>query len=280
MTPSRVPPGASRGFIVPIGGAEDKLGHEAILKRFVKVCGGRDARIAVIPTASELKSTGRRYEELFRDLRAGKVWVLPFDTRKSCSDPEELAVLEKANGVFLTGGNQLRLSTTLGGTPVAKQIRTMNAEGGHVAGTSAGAAFLSEHMIAFGDEGPTPAGGMVALTPGLGLTNRILVDQHFRQRDRLGRLLTAIAYNPFAIGLGLDEDTAAFLGPDETIEVVGSGGITIVDPSELEFSSIDAAKQGEPVSLTGLRMHVLVHGGTFNLETRVASSERVETEEE
>lgn len=279
MSPSRVPGGATRGFIVPIGGAEDKLDDAAILKRFVKVCGGREARIAVIPTASELKSTGRRYEELFRDLRAAKVWVLPFDTRKSCSDPEELAVLEKANGVFLTGGNQLRLSTTLGGTPVAKELRLMNAAGAHVAGTSAGAAFLSEHMIAFGEEGSTPKGGMVALVPGLGLTNRIVVDQHFKQRDRLGRLLTAIAYNPFVIGLGLDEDTAVFIGPDETLEVVGTGGVTIVDPSGLEFSSIDAAKQGEPVSLTGVKLHVLVHGGTYNLHTRIATAAESEKEE-
>lgn len=280
MSPSRVPEGSSRGYIVPIGGAEDKIGDEAILKRFVKVCGGREARIAVIPTASELKSTGRRYEEVFRDLRAAKVWVLPFDTRKACSDPEELAMLEKANGVFLTGGNQLRLSTTLGGTPVAKQIRAMNAEGAAIAGTSAGAAFLSEHMIAFGEEGPSPRAGMVSLAPGLGLTNRIIVDQHFRQRDRLGRLLTAIAYNPFAIGLGLDEDTAAFLGPDDTIEVVGSGAVTVVDPADLEFSSIDAAKAGEPVSLTGVKVHVLVGGGTYDLESREASAERAEQDDE
>lgn len=272
MSPSRVPEGSRRGFIVPIGGAEDKIGDEAILKRFVKVCGGREARIAVIPTASELKSTGRRYEELFRDLRASKVWVLEFDSRKACADPEELAVLERANGVFLTGGNQLRLSTVLGGTPAAKLIRQLNAHGACVAGTSAGAAFLSEHMIAFGEEGATPRAGMVALAPGLGLTNRILVDQHFRQRDRLGRLLTAIAYNPFAVGLGLDEDTAAFLAPDDTLEVVGSGGITIVDPAALEFSSVDAAKAGDPVSLTGLRVHVLVAGGTFDLESREATA--------
>jgi cyanophycinase len=275
-----VPQGATRGFIVPIGGAEDKLGDEAILRRFVKICGGREARIAVIPTASELKSTGRRYEELFRDLRASKVWVLPFESRKAGSDPEELAMLEKANGVFITGGNQLRLSTTLGGTPAAKQLRAMSASGVHVAGTSAGAAFLSEHMIAFGDEGSTPKGGMVSLAPGLGLTNRIVVDQHFKQRDRLGRLLTAIAYNPFAIGLGLDEDTAAFLGPDETLEVVGSGAATIVDPAGVEFSSIDEVKQGEPVSLTGVKLHVLAHGGRFNLETREATAERTAGEDD
>ena len=272
MSPSRVPEGQTRGFIVPIGGAEDKVQDGVILKRFVKLCGGRDARIAIIPTASEERSTGRRYEELFRDMRASKVWVLPFETRKQCADPEELALLDKATGVFLTGGNQLRLSTTLGGTPVAKSLRLLNAAGAHVAGTSAGAAFLSEHMIAYGDEGSTPRSGMVALAPGLGLTNRIVVDQHFRQRDRLGRLLTALAFNPFAVGLGLDEDTAAFIGPDEMLEVIGVGGVTIVDPSNIEYSSMDAVKQGEPVSLVGVKLHILTRGGTFNLHTRVANS--------
>jgi len=272
VSPSIVPEGQTRGFIVPIGGAEDKVGDETILKRFVRLCGGRNAAIAVIPTASELRSTGRRYEELFRDLRVAKAWVLPFETRKQCEDPEELSVLEKANGVFLTGGSQLRLGTTLGGTPVAKALRLMSARGVHVAGTSAGAAFLSEHMIAYGEEGATPHAGMVALAPGLGLTNRIVVDQHFRERDRLGRLLTALAFNPFAVGIGLDEDTAAFIGPDETLEVVGSGGITIVDPSSIEYSSMDAAKQGQPVSLVGVKLHVLIRGGTYNLHTRVANA--------
>jgi cyanophycinase len=279
MSPSRVKGGGRRGNIVAIGGAEDKEDGEAILRRFVKHCGGRSARIAVIPTASEAKGTGRRYEELFRDLRAEKVWVLPFETRSQCEDPEELKVLEKANGVFLTGGNQLRLSTTLGGTSCARQLRAMNAAGVHVAGTSAGAAFLSEHMIAFGDEGSTPRSGMVSLAPGLGLTNRVIVDQHFRQRDRLGRLLAALAFNPFAVGIGLDEDTAAFIGPDDVLEVEGSNAVTVVDPSQLESTSMDAVKPGEPVSMIGVRLHVLVRGGSFNLHTREATPVRAEAEE-
>ena len=271
MSPSRVPEGATRGFIIPIGGAEDRASGETILKRFVRLSGGRHARIAVIPSASEASATGREYEQLFRSLRADKVWVLPFETRRQCEDPEELAVLEKANGVFLTGGNQLRLATAIGGTPVAKQLRAMNARGVHVAGTSAGAAFLPEHMIAFGEEGGTPRAGSVQLSPGLGLTNQILVDQHFRQRDRLGRLMTALAYNPFAVGLGLDEDTAAFIGPDGTLEVVGGGALTVVDPSEVEYSSADAAKAGEPVSIVGLRVHVLLRGARYDLESRRAT---------
>ena len=272
MSPASVPEGHTRGFIVPIGGAEDKVGDDVILKRFVELSGGRDATIVVIPTASELRDTGRRYARLFEGLRARKVAVLPFETRRECEDQESLEQLERATGVFLTGGNQLRLSTTLGGTPVAKSLRLMNARGVVVAGTSAGAAFLSEHMIAFGDEGATPRGGMVQLAPGLGLTNRTIVDQHFRQRDRLGRLLTALAFNPFAVGIGLDEDTAAFIAPDETLEVVGSGAITIVDPAQLEYSSMDAVKRGDPVCLLGVKLHVLVHGATFNLHRREAAA--------
>jgi len=278
VTPSSGPDNLSRGYIIPIGGAEDKVGPEAILKRFVQLSGGRDAHIAVIPTASELRSTGRRYEELFKGLRAARVSVLHFESRKQCEDPEELSILEKATGIFLTGGSQLRLGTMLGGTAGAKTIRLLNERGVHVAGTSAGAAFLSEHMIAYGDEGSTPHAGMVTMAPGLGLTNRIVVDQHFRQRDRLGRLLTALAFNPFGVGVGLDEDTAAFIAPDETLEVVGSGAVTIVDPSSIEYSSMDAAKQGEPVSLLGVKLHIIIRGGAFNLHTRVASATGAPTE--
>ena len=141
-----------------------------------------------------------------------------------------------------------------------------------VAGTSAGAAFISEHMIAFGDGGASPVAGAVRMAPGLGLTNRFVIDQHFRQRDRLGRLLTALAYNPFAVGIGLDEDTAAFIGPDETLEVEGSGGVTIVDGSGVSYSSIDKVSDGQSVCMLGLRMHILSAGATYNLNTHVAAA--------
>jgi cyanophycinase len=127
-------------------------------------------------------------------------------------------------------------------------------------------------MIAFGDEGSSVVSGSVRLAPGLGLTNRFIIDQHFTQRDRLGRLLTALTYNPFAIGIGLDEDTAAFIGPDETVEVEGSGGVTIVDASDVSFTSMDSVTEGQPVCMLGLRLHILVAGATFNLHTRVASA--------
>lgn len=272
MSPSKVAHGDERGWIVPIGGAEEKQNDARILERFVGLCGGRNADIVVIPTASQLVDTGTRYETIFSELGARRVTAMDFDTRRDAAEDNRLERIGEASGIFFTGGNQLRISTLLGGTPVAKLIRTLNAQGVHVGGTSAGASILSEHMIAFGKEGSSPTAGSVRLAPGLGLTNRFVIDQHFRQRDRLGRLLAALAYNPFAIGIGLDEDTAAFIRPDNTLEVEGSGAVTVVDASELQFSSMDRAGEDEPVCLLGLRIHILVAGATFNLHTRVASA--------
>ena len=270
--PSRVPQGQQRGWIIPIGGAENKENDRRILERFVRVSGGEAADIVVIPTASRVHETGARYQQVFRDIGAARVTVMDFDTRRDCQERGRLRRLEAASGIFFTGGNQLRLTTLLGGTPVARLIRQRNARGVTVGGTSAGASILSEHMIASGDEGSAMIAGSVRLAPGLGLTNRFIIDQHFRQRDRFGRLLTALAYNPFAVGVGLDEDTAAFIGPDELIEVEGTGGVTVVDPSEVNFSSIDAVEEGQPVCMLGLKVHVLVAGATFNLNTRVATA--------
>jgi cyanophycinase len=159
MCPSRVPEGGTRGHIVPIGGAENKENDPKILARFVKVSGGDDADIVVIPTASRAHETGGRYEKIFRDLGARRVDVMDFDTRRDCQEPGRLQRLEEATGVFFTGGNQLRLSTLIGGKPVAKAVRALNAAGVTVAGTSAGAAFICGHMIAFGDEFSTPKAG-------------------------------------------------------------------------------------------------------------------------
>ena len=270
--PSKIPDGSTRGWIIPIGGAENKENDRHILERFVDVSGGDEEDIVVIPTASRLHETGHRYERLFRDIGAARVTVMDFDTRRDCQEPGRLERLQQATGIFFTGGNQLRLTTLLGGTPVAKLIRVRNAHGVTVGGTSAGASILSEHMIAFGDEGSSVISGSVRLAPGLGLTNRFIIDQHFRQRDRLGRLLTALAYNPFAIGIGLDEDTAAFIGPDETVEIEGSGGVTVVDASEVSYSSMDVVSEGQPVCMLGLKLHVLVAGARFNLHTRVAEA--------
>jgi cyanophycinase len=268
--PSRTPNGDDRGYLIPIGGAEDH-DHPVILRRFVELCGGEDAVVVVVPTASRMKDTGSRYLEVFDDLGVADATSLPIRVRSDAREESYLRALDRATGIFLTGGDQLRLATVIGGTPVAQAIRRRHAEGAHVAGTSAGAAIQPEHMIAGGEAGPTPEAELVTLAPGLGLTNKVVVDQHFRQRDRLGRLLTAVSYNPFLVGLGIDEDTAAFIGPDDVIEVVGSGAVTVVDPAELDHSTMAKARGSDPVSLVDLRLHVLVSGGRYDLTTRTAS---------
>ena len=269
MSPSPVPETLSRGYIIPIGGAEDKVQGKEILSRFWTLAGGKKSRVAIIPTASRLEDTGDRYKKIFESM-GGKGMVLSIRDRSDAEKDEYNTILEDATGIFMTGGNQLRLSTILGGTRIATQIRRKNAKGIPVAGTSAGAAFISEHMIAFGQEGSTPIAGKVTLAPGLGLSNRVIVDQHFRQRDRLGRLMTALAYNPFVQGIGLDEDTAAFINDNNEIEVVGEGALTIVDVAGLEYSSMASAREGDTVELIGVKLHVLSHGARYNLVTRKA----------
>ena len=278
MCPSPGTEGVARGYVIPIGGAEDKLRNPTILKRFVDLCGSQDARIIVIPTASRLDDTGPLYVELFKELGAGDVVSIRIETRIDANREDYIKELERADGVFITGGNQLRLSTILGGTPVAQAIRKLNANGTHIAGTSAGAAIMPEHMIAGGAGGSTPREDGVNLAPGLGLTNSLIIDQHFRQRDRLGRLLSALSYNPFVTGIGLDEDTAAFINPEGVFDVVGSGAITIVDPSRLQYSSMGQVDSGDAVSLIGMSLHILADGGRYDTVLRIASMGNINAE--
>ncbi len=271
MCPAKIADGDKCGFVIPIGGAEERVENPVILQRFVDLCSGKNGHIIIIPTASMKDETGPAYEAVFNKLGVGSSVSLPIRSREDARKSEYLDEMQKASGIFITGGNQLRLSTILGGTPVAQSLRKLNAAGIHIAGTSAGAAIMPEHMIAGGSKGALPNGQGVTFAPGLGLTNKVIIDQHFSQRNRLGRLLSAISYNPFASGMGICEDTAAFIGPDGVLDVVGSGTITIVDPSELEYSSMAEASSGDAITLIGLKLHMLGDGAKYNLKTRKAS---------
>ncbi|MBT1451281.1 cyanophycinase [Glaciecola sp. XM2] len=262
--------GTQRGYVIPIGGAEEKLDNPEILAKFVELCGGEDAVITVIPTASQLDDTGARYQKIFEDIGVKKTYSLPIVERSDAQNPEYVKTLEKSTGIFITGGNQLRLSTILGGTPIAKAVRQLNAKGVHYAGTSAGAAIVSQHMITGGNTGIVPTEDGVNLAPGMGLINTIVVDQHFNQRNRLARLLSAVSYNPFLIGIGLDEDTAAFIDHNNVFTTVGSGAITVVDPSDIEHSSMAEARSGDALTLLNLKVHILAAGGRFDIGERKA----------
>ena len=254
-----------RGYIIPIGGREEKdTAHPLVLKRFIELSGGHDAVISVIPTASNLKDTGDAYVDIFKRLGVKKIYNNKITNRIDANNEKFVNQLEKSTGIFITGGNQLLLSTILGGTPVAKMIRKKSHHGTPVAGTSAGAAFLPEHMIISGKSGAIPHLGGVMMAPGLGLTNKIMIDQHFSQRNRLGRLLTALSYNPYKTGIGVDEDTAAVIAPTGIIEAVGSGALTIIDMSKVEFTSVAEAKEGDVISLVGVKIHTLSNGDFYD----------------
>ncbi len=268
MCPAKLNVHDERGFIIPIGGGEDRVKEMQIHRRFVELSGGPKADIVVIPTASQMETTGADYNRMFRDLGVGRVEFLPINSRADCENPKFVEMLDRATGIFMTGGNQLRLSTILGGTAIAQAIRRRNAAGVPVAGTSAGASIMSEHMIGGGLNNVGPIEGSVSLAPGLGLTNAVIIDQHFTQRNRLGRLLTASSYNPFLIGLGIDEDTAAFIGPDNMLEVVGSGTVTVVDAGSMTHSSMWMAKPGQALSLLGLKVDVMGEGCRYDLKER------------
>lgn len=268
MSPSPHRQEQARGYVIPIGGAEERTGSMRVLRRFAKLCGGRNAQIVIIPTASSLPDAGERYIEIFTKIGVSRAISLPISERSDAEREEYIEQFNGATGIFMTGGNQLRLSTILGGTLMAQKIRRLNAAGVHVAGTSAGAAIMPEHMIAGGSMGLSPQADGVNLAPGLGLTNAVIIDQHFSQRDRLGRLLTAVSYNPFLLGVGIDEDTAIFIPPDRVFEVEGSGSVTIIDPEHLSYSSMDRAKKNESLSLLDLKLHILSKGCRFDIHER------------
>ena len=251
-----------------IGGAEDKVRDRVILGRFVELAGGSDGIVVVISTASSLGFVaGERYREIFTGLGIRTVRPLHAMTRTQANDEGYVRQVRDATGVFLTGGNQLRLSSTIGGTLLADAVLERFRQGAVVAGTSAGASAMSSHMIAFGASGGTPKHRMAALAAGLGVLPSVIVDQHFQQRNRYGRLLSVIAQNPSLLGLGVDEDTAGVVGPDGVMEVIGRGSVTIIDGASAETDAWEV-KGHRPVMISGVILHALPSGYKFDLRHR------------
>lgn len=258
----------TEGTVIIIGGAEDKVRDRVILSRFVALAGGVDATIAVISTASSLGlEAGERYKAVFAELGVTRVRPLHAITRAQANDDATIAAMRDVTGVFLTGGNQLRLSSTLGGTRLADAILDRFRTGAVVAGTSAGASAMSSHMIAFGASGATPKHRMAQISAGLGVLPGVIVDQHFQQRNRLGRLLSLIAQNPSLLGLGVDEDTAGVVGPDGILEVIGRGSITVVDGATSETDAWEV-RGHRPLMISGVVLHSFPAGYRFDLRHR------------
>jgi cyanophycinase len=254
-----------------IGGAEDKLGRRTVLRSFVELAGWSDATIAVVPTASSLgDQVVEVYDALFRKLGAREVVALRPETREQADDPELVRRLDEVSGVFMTGGNQLKLSAIVNGTSFGEAVRAVHLRGAAVGGTSAGASILSSHMVAFGPGGAVPKQRMTQLAAGLGLVRDVVIDQHFDQRNRYGRLLMLVAQSPGLLGIGIDEDTAAVITREadhDVLGVVGRGVVTIVDGRNI-VSNAHEARRTAPLLASGVVLHVLPAGSVFDLTTR------------
>lgn len=260
------------GRLVIIGGAEDKEGDCLILKQVVKLAGGHQARLLVLTAATtEPQQVGGLYRQVFTRLGAAEVGVLDISERLQAEDPMLVRLVDNCSGVFFTGGDQLRITSLIGGTALFHALSEAYRRGVVIAGTSAGASVMSSTMIVDGSEDKEPAAGAVRLAAGLSLISDVVIDQHFAQRGRLGRLLAAVAQNPYVLGIGIDENTAIVVeGPE--FEVIGSGTVSIIDGQHIAFTNVSEVSPQAALALAEVRLHVLSEGYAFNLQTRQPKS--------
>jgi cyanophycinase len=254
------------GHLLVIGGAEDKYNERRILKKFLELAGGDKAEVLIVPVASDYPEFAADvYTQAFRNLGVANPRVLRATSRQDVfgANPDEL--LDGVNGVFMTGGDQMRLVSILGGTSFAAKLRRMVSTTPIVlAGTSAGAAGMSTSMIVRGESTSHPHKSSVRLSPGLGFLKNIIIDQHFTERGRISRLITAVSYNPYNLGIGIDENTAIILNSQGVMEVFGAGSATIVDGSKITYNEIAEVADHESFSVCGVQLHVLRDGLIYN----------------
>ncbi len=250
--------------LMPIGGNENHK-KPIVSQEFVRRAGGENADIVVLPQPSVLEDTGSYYVNHFLGLGARSARSLDFRSRAEVNADGFVEAIQNATGIFISGGSQMRLPAIIGGTPVEAAILDAYQRGVIISGTSAGAAVMPKVMIAYGKGGPTPREGIAQFAPGLGLTDTIVFDQHFRQRDRLGRLIYLIAAHPGLLGVGVDENTAAIVEDEESITVAGTGAVTIVDGSGIESTDVADAKKGGPVAVSNVRIHILTAGCSYHI---------------
>ncbi|MBE9036892.1 cyanophycinase [aff. Roholtiella sp. LEGE 12411] len=254
--------------LVIIGGAEDKENDSQILREFVRRAGGTKACIVIMTAATELpREVGENYIRVFERLGAENVRIVDTESREDATSSTALEAIHKATGVFFTGGDQARITSILKDTEIDAAIHKRFSEGIVIAGTSAGAAVMPDKMIVEGDSQTNPRIEVVEMGPGLGFLPGVVIDQHFSQRGRLGRLIAALLQEPAVLGFGIDENTAMVV-TDNQIEVIGEGVVTIVDESEATYNNLDEILKDEPLAIFNSKLHILPNGYKFDLKTR------------
>ncbi|MGE0172611.1 MAG: cyanophycinase [Oligoflexales bacterium] len=263
------------GPLLLIGGREDRTKRSHILKEFVHLSGGDEGHIVIVTTASEhAAEVGQEYVEVFQRLtskegknEAAKICTLDIQCREAANNDEAVAVIENASGVFFTGGDQYRITSVLGGTKVDVTLHRRHESGLVLAGTSAGASMMSSTMIIEGSNDSTMRLGMVKLGPGLEFMPGAIIDQHFAERGRIHRLLSAVAQYPHHLGIGIDEDTA-IISQGHQLTVIGSGAVTIVDAGEASAADLSNVKHGDIFALTNVKLHILPADSGFDMLRR------------
>ena len=257
-----------RGTLIIIGGHEDRNpeGERLILREVARrVNGGK----LVLATVASHQPQGYfdDYEKAFADMNLGELVELYVEDRSEASDREKLSVIDDAAAVFFSGGDQLRITSQIGDTSIEAKVRKLFERGGLIAGTSAGASVMSDTMLVKGTSSETHRIGDLHMSPGLGLMRDVIIDQHFAERGRFGRLLGAVAHNPRVLGIGIDEDTAAVVEGD-SFHVIGSGAVYVVDGEHVSHSNVAEARPERVLSMHGVRVHVLGTGDAFDLKNR------------
>ena len=254
------------GHLLVIGGAEDKYNERRILKKFLSLAGDDKAEVLIVPVASDFPEFAADvYTQAFRNLGIAHPRVLRATSRQDIVNADVDKLLDGVTGIFMTGGDQMRLVSLLGGTKLAEKIRKLVRDTDVVlAGTSAGAAAMSTSMIVRGEPSSHPHKNAVRLSPGLGFLKNIIIDQHFSERGRISRLITAVSFNPYNLGIGIDENTAIILDGNGILEVYGQGSTTIVDGSQISFNEIAEVADNEAFSICGVQFHVLRDGLVYN----------------
>lgn len=257
------------GNLVIIGGAEDKQGECRILKYLLGLTGGPAARLTILTTATESpdKAAGE-YTAVFQRLGAFNINILNVNDRDEANNENISRLVAESTGIFFTGGDQLRITSILGGTKVYTALHEAYGSGAVIAGTSAGASAMSGTMIVDGNDNDPARKCTLKMAPGLGLLEEALIDQHFHQRGRIGRLLCGVAENPFILGIGIDEDTAVRVYPDRRLEVIGSGSVTIVDGRSIKSSNVSELMPDENLAIANVTIHVLPVGYGYNINSR------------
>jgi len=260
-----------KGTLVIVGGHEDKTHDRLVLRALVDHVGS--GRLVVVTAASDVPDQlWEDYEPLFRRLGVRHLARLHVDTRMEARDDRVLRLLDDATAVFFTGGDQLKLTSLLGDSPVFERVREIYEAGGLIAGTSAGASVVCETMmVSGGGDASHRIGGQLQMAPGFGFIQSVIIDQHFAERGRIGRLVGAVAQNPRMLGIGIDEDTAIVIGPDASFKVIGAGAVTVLDASDMSYSNLADEQTDRVLSAYGIRLHLLSQGDSFDIATRTAT---------